>query len=219
MIRSEITKNLSAYSKLLWEKGWVANHDGNLSCRVGSTEILATPTAFSKREVGETDLVLCDLTGKKKSGRNEPFSELSYHLQVYKIRNDIQVVMHSHAPSLTAVGCAGLEIATTAISEAVVSLGPGIPLVESNLSEAARHYDVVMMAANGVFSWGKDFEQAFLRMELAEHLAKIFLQTTFIGGPKILTPEQVKILLEKRKKAGLSLPADPQRPEWFVSEF
>lgn len=73
-----------------------------------------------------------------------------------------------------------------------------------------------MMGGNGVFTWGKDLEQAFLRLELVEHLAEIFLKSTALGGPTLLIPEQVGVLLEKRKKAGLMLPPDPARPQWFL---
>ena len=72
-----------------------------------------------------------------------------------------------------------------------------------------------MVGGNGVFAWGKSLEQAFLRLELVEHLASIFLASLSLGGPRLLTAEQVKSLLKKRVDAKLALPADPERPHWF----
>jgi L-fuculose-phosphate aldolase len=116
---------------------------------------------------------------------------------------------------------------TLAVPEAVVSLGPGVPLVALGLPGSNRvneefaylipHYDAVMIAGNGVFAWGSTLEQAFLRLELVEHLAQILLASMPLGGPKLLSSEEVKILLKKRKDAGLSLPPDAARPNWFLA--
>ena len=124
-----------------------------------------------------------------------------------------------------AVGCANQEMMTWAVPEAVVSLGPGVPLVGlappnspelgSELEPLLPHYDAVMVGGNGVFTWGKTLEQAFLRMELVEHLAKILLASMPLGGPRLLDLEQVAALLKKRAEAGLGLPPDPARPHWF----
>ena len=43
---------ISATSRLLWDRGWVANHDGNITVRLDDGRLLATPTAVSKRLIG-----------------------------------------------------------------------------------------------------------------------------------------------------------------------
>ncbi|MEI8259077.1 MAG: class II aldolase/adducin family protein, partial [Deltaproteobacteria bacterium] len=52
--RSEIVR----YSGALWSRGWVANHDGNLSARVGPARVVCTPTATSKWDVTDSLLVV-----------------------------------------------------------------------------------------------------------------------------------------------------------------
>jgi L-fuculose-phosphate aldolase len=93
---------------------------------------------------------------------------------------------------------------------------PNSPALFSELQTLLAHYDAVMIAGNGVFTWGKTLEQAFLRMELVEHLADILLKTIPLGGPKLLESGQVAALLKKRVDAGLGLPPDPARGHWFV---
>lgn len=206
--------------------GWVANHDGNISSRLARGETYAaTPTARSKADLCEEDLIEVNTEGKKTAGNGGPFSEMAVHLRIYAARPEVTAVIHSHAPCATAVGCANQEILTWALPEAVVSIGPGIPLVGlalpnskelwADLDPLLAHYDAVMIAGNGIFSWGKTLEQAFLRMELVEHLAKILLSSATLGGPKLLSATQVASLLKKRNDAGLGLPADPARPQWF----
>ncbi len=206
-------------------KNWVANHDGNITVKLAGGELATTPTGRFKGDLTEEDLVELNAEGKKTAGTGGPFSELAIHLRVYKTRPDVKAVVHAHPPSATAVGCANQEMITWAVPEAVVSLGPGIPLAGLTLPNSdafweeflplIQHYDAVLVAGNGVFSWGKTLEQAFLRMELVEHLATILLKTIALGGPKLLDPKEVTQLLKKRQEAGLGLPPDPARAHWF----
>lgn len=207
------------------KKSWVANHDGNLSQKIGTDEFLVTPTARAKGDLKSSDLIEIDFSGKTAKGTGKVFSEWAIHQLVFDHRGDVQAVVHAHPPHATAVGCAEQEMMTHAIPEAVVSIGPGVPVVGlglpgspevmDELEQLIPHYDAVCVAGNGVFSWGKDLEQAFLRLELVEHLASIFLKSMPLGSPKMLNPDQVRELLKKREKAGLARPADPNRPHWY----
>ena len=224
MIPKDLRTQIIRYCHRLDQKGWVANHDGNITVRQGSG-FAATPTARQKGDLQEEDLIEVDTAGKKTAGNGGAFSEIAVHLKVYQARPEVQAVVHAHPPGATAVGCANQEMMTWAIPEAVVSIGPGVPLVGlappnspalwAELEPLLKHYDAVMIAGNGVFTWGKTLEQAFLRLELVEHLAKILLSSMTLGGPKLLDPDQVTALLKKRAEAGLALPPDPARPHWF----
>lgn len=225
MIPKELRAEIIRYCQRLDQKGWVANHDGNITMKLGDGRFAATPTARFKGDLGEEDLIEIDGAGKKTSGQGNSFSEASVHLRIYKARPEVTSVVHAHPPAATAVGCANQEMLTWALPEAVVSLGPGVPLAGlalpgsdglwSELDPLLAHYDAIMVGGNGVFAWGKSLEQAYLRLELVEHLARILLSSLPLGGPKLLQPDQVAALLKKRAEAGLALPADPKRPHWF----
>ena len=51
--------------RLMYEKGWVAANDGNVSIRLDDDRILCTPTAISKGMVEADDLIICDMAGDK----------------------------------------------------------------------------------------------------------------------------------------------------------
>ena len=55
-------------SRALHARGWVANHDGNVSVRAGTGRFLVTPTATSKAVVGHDTLVVVDESGTKIGG-------------------------------------------------------------------------------------------------------------------------------------------------------
>jgi L-fuculose-phosphate aldolase len=207
------------------QKGWVANHDGNITVKLPGGTFAATPTARFKGDLREEDIIEVGADGKKIAGHGNSFSEIAVHMRIFSARPEVQAVVHAHPPSAMAVGCANQEMLTWGVPEAVISLGSGVPLVGlalpnspalwAELDPILPYYDAVMIAGNGVFAWGRNVEQAFLRLELVEHLAKIFLLAMPVDGPKLLEPSQVAALLKKRAEGGLGLPPDPARPSWF----
>lgn len=199
-------------------KGWVANHDGNVTARVANDRFLATPTATAKADVQREKLLEVDASGAKLAGGGRAFGELSMHLAVYAQRPDVHAVVHAHPPYATALACSGSKlIETPFIAEAVVSLGARIPTLPfaapgkdsaDAIARAAGDVDGVLLASHGVITWGASLELAFLRMELIEHLARIATLSIATGGPQPLPASVMTRLLEARSKAGLGAAAD-----------
>jgi L-fuculose-phosphate aldolase len=212
---------VAEYSRLVWERGWVANHDGNLTVRRGDGSLLATPTAVSKRRIGAGDVLHLDAAGKLLDGTGKPFSELVLHLAAYRARPDARAVIHAHPPTAAGLSMAGVEVDPTVTPEAVVSLGDRIPLVPhflpgdprlpDALGVALADADVVVLRGHGVLSLGDDLEQAYLRLELAEHLARMLLVARQAGRLDRLPRGEVEQLLKKRAAAGLGREGRRQR--------
>src|SRR5271163_4318375 len=85
--------------KLIYQKGWVAANDGNISIRLDNSKILCTCTGISKGMMKVDDLILCDLEGNKTEGARERTSEIAMHLTIYKMRPDVFSVVHAHPPT------------------------------------------------------------------------------------------------------------------------
>ena len=49
--RRDLEHAVVDYSQRLHQRGWVANHDGNISVRLEENRFLITPTAVSKGDV------------------------------------------------------------------------------------------------------------------------------------------------------------------------
>lgn len=200
----------------LHARGWVANHDGNVTARDGA-RFLATPTATSKRLITERDLVEVDARGQV-IGQGRVFGEIGMHLTVYERRPDVHCVVHAHPPYATAISAARENpIEVPFIAEAVVSLGPRIPRIpfappgepaKQALAPWCELVDAVIVGNHGVFAWGANPEQALLRLELVEHLAKIAIAAAPLGGVAPLPPEAMAPLLAARAKANLGRAAD-----------
>lgn len=208
----KLRKHLITYSHRLDGKGFVANHDGNVSARIGSDgRFLATPTARGKFELKETDLIVVDLAGKTKAGRAKIFGEWAQHAEVYKARPDLSAVIHAHPPFASSYGLAGVELPVDFWPEGVVSLGRLIPCIahdQPQIGSAARRASACLVQGNGVFAWGTSVEQAYLRLELVEHLAHIFTLARSTGTWRQLPIDTIAVLMDKRKKAGLLSPEE-----------
>lgn len=206
------------HAHLLSARGWVANHDGNITLKIAPDRYLATPTATAKARVDEQNLIEIDSEGKRVAGTARPFSESKLHFAVYRQRDDIRAVVHAHPPHATALACSGNNlIEKPFLPEAVVSLGETIPLVpfappgsaaSAQLQSVVEEVDALLLANHGVLAWGADLEQAFLRLELVEHLARIATLAQASGGVRPLPDEVVPALLAARGRAGLGRAAD-----------
>jgi L-fuculose-phosphate aldolase len=194
----------------LHARGWVANHEGNGTLRLAPGRILATPTAVSKAAITAESLLVLDDDGRVVSGRGKPFSEIGLHLAVLAARPDVQAVLHAHPPTATGFAVAGIPLDRPILAEAVVSLGPSIPTVPFAAPGAAaagalRPFlatcDVCLLESHGALAWGTDVDQALLRLEHVEHLARILLVARQLGGAKELPPSVLPSLLEARRKA------------------
>jgi L-fuculose-phosphate aldolase len=209
--REFLIKAVVDISQKLWAKGWVANHDGNMSVRYEDV-LLATPTAVSKGDIVPEMILTLDMEGNKLQGIGKPFSEIKLHLAAYRAREDINAVVHAHPPFSMARGLVGSDFEIN-LPEAVVSIGDVIPVAryampgakenDEIIAEALSKCDVFMMAGNGVLSVAGDLKDAFLRMELLEHLLKIDYYAKSMGAVMTLPGEDKQKLLEKRNSIGL----------------
>lgn len=206
------------YANAMHDRGWVANHDGNITVRLGPNRFLATPTATSKADVCDKNLLEVDDNGKRVAGTSRRFSEVNLHLAVYTKRSDVNAVVHAHPANATALACSGRNlIEHPFLPEAIVSIGPVIPLVPfaapgkaaaDALGSFVGEVDAVLLESHGVLTWGQNVEQAYLRMELVEHLATIALAAESSGGVNPLRDEVIEPLLAARAKAGLGKAAE-----------
>lgn len=203
----QLRREVVETSRRMHRNGWVANHDGNISARLSGGRLLCTPTAVSKGDVAPEWLIVVDSEGTVVQGNRRSFSELRLHRAAYAARSDIGVVLHSHAPFATGFAVAGTDMGHPFMAEPVVSLGPEIPMVpfhptgtealERALGDALQRADVVLLERHGVLAVGGSLEQAFLRMELVEHLAKISQAAQSSGGVRRL-PDDLVATLTKR---------------------
>lgn len=197
-------KKLIAICKRIYDKGFVAANDGNVSLKL-EDKILVTPTEKSKGFLKPEDLVVVDLKGKKLKGRLNPTSELLMHLFVYEKRADVCAVVHAHPPYSTALAIAKVRLPEFLLPEVILSLGK-IPLapyatpstyeVCESIAGLVGDHDAIIMENHGVVTVGKNLEEAYLKLERVEHFSKIFSLASKLGKIKELSKEQINKLFK-----------------------
>ena len=190
--------------RLLYDRGYVAANDGNISVKVGEDRLLITPSGVSKGRMTPEMLLVTDLDGNVLEGDRHPSSEGKMHLEVYRGRPDVNAVVHAHPPVATAFAVCRRGLETPYLSELVAGLGQ-VPCTTSfamlsteEVPESVRPYledhNALLLANHGALAWGGDLWEAFDRLETVEHTAKIVLNAQLLGGGVPLTEEEVKRL-------------------------
>jgi len=220
--REEIVR----YGRMLHARGFVAAMDGNLSVRLAADRILVTPTGISKGAMRPADMVIVDREGNRVSGRRSVTSEIGMHLLIYRLRPDIQAIVHAHPPTATGFAAAGLALTQPLVCEVVIGLGciplarygtPGTSELAKTLEPYVPNYDAILMSNHGVVAYGDTLEHAYMKMETVEHFAQIALVTHLLGRQQPLNDVEVEKLLLARTKyfgtkaaAAVPLPRVPQ---------
>ena len=195
--------------RLIYDKGWVAANDGNVSIRLDEDRILCTPTALSKGMVSIDDLVICDLAGNKVNGSGERTSEIAMHSTIYSLRPDVRSVVHAHPPVATGFAAAGRPLDKALLPEVIIQLGavplapyglPGTAALSRGMLPLIPHYDALLLENHGCTSYGADVWQAFFRMEIVEHFARITFVAEMLGGARALPREEVEKLFAARTR-------------------
>jgi len=202
---------LCEVGRRMWQRGFVAGNDGNLSARLGASRLLATPTGVSKGFMAPQQLVVLDLDGSVLEGEAPPSSEILMHLAVYAERPDVQAVVHGHPPVATGFAAARRRIPTEILTEATVVLGevaitdyatPGTPEVPGVLQPHLRDHDFFLLANHGVLVLGPDLWEAYHRLEQLESCAHVAVVAAQIGGGRAISYEQLARLRQIRRQQG-----------------
>jgi L-fuculose-phosphate aldolase len=200
----------------LWQQGFVASNDGNISVRLDGDRILTTPKSVSKGFMTPEMMVVTDRSGVKLAGERDASSELKMHLEVYDQRPDVGAVVHAHPATATGFAVAGVPLTRAVLAEVITTLG-GIPIAEyatpstAELPAAIRAYikshDGLLLANHGALAVGADLFTAYHRMETIEHFAKISLVARLLGREHLLSRQEVERLQGLRGMYGIASPA------------
>ncbi|MCC6093419.1 MAG: class II aldolase/adducin family protein [Eubacterium sp.] len=199
----------------MYERGYVAANDGNITCKVGPDTIWATPTGVSKGFMKRKMLIKMKLDGTILEGKNKPSSEIRMHQRVYQEDPRVMAVVHAHPKFATLFAIANKPIDSRILPEGIVQLGvvpcaktviPGTQDVPDSIAPYVNDYNAVLLGNHGVLTWSEDsILQAYYRLETAEYFAEIILYAHLFFGDDVnqYTDEQVDQLLETRSRLGI----------------
>ncbi len=198
----------------LHDYGLVVGTEGNISARISGTDrILIKPSGVSMGFLKAEDFIVVDMDGNRIKGELAPSIETPLHTAIYTVRNDVQGIVHSHAPLATAFGIAGIEIIPLQV-EMFLYIPNGVPIVpfempgSKKLAEAVQkaimNFNAVILENHGILTVGSTIEEACLLNRMVEEAAKVQLVASLLAGREAFTWEALKKkLLTKVGKADL----------------
>ena len=211
MILLEERNNLVVFGKKMLNAGLTTGSGGNLSCFNREKGLVAvTPSGIEYPDMVVSDTIVLDLDGNIHQGDAKPSSETGFHLSLYRKREDINAVVHTHSPYATTFACLNREI--PAVHYLVGFAGKKVPVapyatfgtkaLADNIMETIGDYNALLLANHGLVAVGTSLLRAFNTAEEIELVARICFQAQSIGSPTILPDDEMERVIEKFKHYG-----------------
>ena len=187
----KIKQEICEIGDRLYQKGFAAANDGNISYRLSDREVVCTPTMISKGFMKPDDLCIVDMEGKQISGRRKRTSEVKLHLAIMKERPDIRAVVHCHPPHATAFGIAREPIPLCVLPEVEIFIGevpitkyaiPGGQEFADTILPFVKKANVIILANHGTVSFGESVEQAYWWTEILDAYCRMLMLARGLGG-------------------------------------
>ncbi len=199
----------------MWQLGWVAANDGNVSAKLPDGSFMATPTGISKSFITPDKLVRIDADGNILEAEEgyRPSSEIKMHLRCYAERDDVGAVVHAHPPAATGFAVAHKSLDEYSMIETVIALGsipvtpygtPSTYEVPDAIAPYLAEHDALLLMNHGALTVGADVITAYYRMETMELFAKISLNAHILGGAKEISKENIDRLISMREGYGVT---------------
>ena len=206
----ELREQICDICHKMWQLGWVAANDGNVSVKLPDGTFLATPTGMSKSFITPQKLVHIDQDGQilDASAGLKPSSEIKMHLRCYKEREDVGAVLHAHPPVATGYAVANKPLDEYSMIETVIALGsipvtpygtPSTYEVPDRIAPYLGEHDALLLQNHGALTVGADLITAYYRMETLKLFAKISLNAHLLGGAKEISRENIDRLISMRE--------------------
>jgi L-ribulose-5-phosphate 4-epimerase len=187
------------------DKGLVVGTAGNLSVRLppeGNRQLLAiTPASRPYHSLRPDDIQVLDFEAQTVEGSLAPSTETGLHIGIYRAREDINAIIHTHSIYASAVSVAGMDIPPI-LDDQVAFLGgeiklagyarTGSSLQMEKVITALEDRNAVLLQNHGAVGTGGSLPDAFTACEFIEKTAKIYLLALSAGRLNILSPEAVK---------------------------
>ncbi|MFH1627682.1 MAG: class II aldolase/adducin family protein [Pseudomonadota bacterium] len=183
------------FCHLLYERRLAAGVGGNISARSGN-RIFLTPSGYSLRDLQPDIVAVVNEEGLLMAG-DKPTKEADMHIEVLRVRPDINVVFHLHGPYIIAAstmfepGPSTLPALTPGFVYYAYPL-PMIPFMIPGSRElakcatealSAKGSYAVLLKNHGLITLGKDFSETLNIAEEIDEAARVYILTGGKASP------------------------------------
>jgi len=172
------------------EVGLQSSTGGNISMRCGN-RFLIKGMGHSFYDLKESGIAVVGIDGKSLLETLKPSKEIHFHLGVYRTRQDVNGVVHYHAPFSTAHAVKGITIPLLTVhAKRILKKIPITPEAPDGSKELAnyvmsafrdREVKAILLAGHGLVAVGSTLAEAQNISELVEESAKVSLLVRLLG--------------------------------------
>lgn len=204
---------IAEIGKLCYQKGFIVGADGNISARMSDGTVLITPAGAMKGFLAPEHMAHVDMQGRVLDQGPRCSTETGIHLVSYHERADVRAVLHCHPPHAVALTIAGIDLQTPVIPEIIVTIGgiptapygtPGTDELPESIRAIVRCSDTVVMKNHGSVTLGTNLLDAFKKLDMLEHTARILWLAHSVGRVEPLPADAVRKLLGTRRALGVN---------------
>ena len=170
--------------------GLIARTWGNISCRISETQFVITPSGRAYETLTPEEIVLVNIEDLEYEGEIKPSSEKGIHAACYKLRPEINFVIHTHQVNASIVSSLGMDINNIEGENAqvvgtnlpIASYGlPGTKKLRKGVIDAITRSDAkaAVMAHHGAVCMGVDYDDAFNVAQKVEDICEQYVMDKY----------------------------------------
>jgi L-ribulose-5-phosphate 4-epimerase len=175
-------------SKDLTGKGFLSATGGNLSVRIPKKKAFAiTPSNYDYMKMIPEDICILGMDLKPLAGERQPSVESAMHAAIYKVRPDVNAIIHTHQVYPSTLALIGKPIPAL-FDEQVRFLGRSVEIIpyapsgtgmlmNTVAKHVGDHNNAYIMANHGALLFGMDMERAVHNVSVLEKCALAYLLT------------------------------------------
>ncbi len=211
----KLKEQICEIGRRVYDRGFAAANDGNISIRVGENAVLCTPTMICKGFMTPEDICAVDMDGNQIAGKRKRTSEILLHLTIMKERPDVKAAVHCHPPHATAFAVAREPIPQCVLPEVEVFMGE-IPMAPYETPGGQKFADTVLpflkststiiLNNHGTVSFGKDLQEAYWKTEILDAYCRILLLAKQLGPINYFSETETRELLDLKQRLGFDDP-------------
>ncbi|MBX7076053.1 MAG: class II aldolase/adducin family protein [Methanobacteriaceae archaeon] len=178
----EEIKSIVKISNKLFERHLVTGKAGNVSIKFKDNDkdvVAITPTLKSLSNLKIEDIVIVNLDGDILS-KGKPSSEVFMHLEIYKQKEKINAIVHTHSPFATGFAFSNKKIKrlegfgkiNNPYLAEIEYEKPGTKKLAIKAANGIKNEDVLILKNHGVISTGESLEEAFSLADFVEEISK-----------------------------------------------
>lgn len=202
MQHRKLREEVAGVARRMISSGLVTGTSGNVSARTPEGDVLITPSGLDYAAMEPEDVVLVNVEGEVLEGEFAPSTETPMHTGIYRARDDVGGIVHTHSKYATTLACLGWEIPSVHYMLAALSDEGRVPLAPYTTygtEELARYasdtlgstHRACLLQNHGTITIGDNPSKAFSLTEVLEDMAELYYRTKLAGEPILLDDEQM----------------------------